>query len=430
MASEISLRVVNLSKRYRIGSRERQHDTLIGAGMALMRRPFENLRSLRSLSQFDSNGHDPIDVIWALKDVAFEVKKGEVVGVIGRNGAGKSTLLRILSRITYPTFGRVEIRGRVSSLLEVGTGFHPELTGRENVYLNGTVLGMTKAEVREKFDEIVDFAGIEKYIDTPVKRYSSGMGVRLAFAVAAHLEPEILLVDEVLAVGDAAFQKKCLGKMEAVAGEGRTVVFISHNMTAVAGLCSRAFLLVDGHLAAQGPTDGIISLYMEQVKSLSQLALVDRRDRRGNGLLRVTGVTLKNGEGQTVDQVRMGDDVVLELSYVSDCSRPLQHVQFSLHFYTMSDQPLFNLMNELVGDDLPTIPPNGTVRCVVPRWPLMPGQYSFNVFCQIGMDTADWILNARLLEVVEGDFFKTGRTVPAGSGDMFVLPHRWEACAP
>ena len=200
---------------------------------------------------------------WALKDVSFEVKRGEVVGIIGRNGAGKSTLLKILSRITEPTEGRVTLRGRVASLLEVGTGFHPELTGRENIFLNGAILGMTKAEIRKKFDEIVAFAEVERFLDTPVKRYSSGMYVRLAFAVAAHLEPEILVVDEVLAVGDAEFQKKCLGKMKDVATDGRTVLFVSHNMTAVRSLCSRAILLQKGKITGEGDADGCIRQYLQ-----------------------------------------------------------------------------------------------------------------------------------------------------------------------
>ncbi len=234
--SDIAIRVENLSKRYRIGLKEEMHDTFAASMMDFVRRPLENLRRLRRLSQFKENGHEPEDIIWALKDVSFEVKRGEVVGLIGRNGAGKSTLLKILSNITYPTSGRVQMHGRVSSLLEVGTGFHPELTGRENIYLNGTILGMTKAEIDRKLDEILDFAGVEEFIDTPVKRYSSGMKVRLAFSVAAHLEPEILVVDEVLAVGDAEFQNKCLGKMGEVAKGGRTVLFVSHNMGAIRSL--------------------------------------------------------------------------------------------------------------------------------------------------------------------------------------------------
>jgi len=235
--------VENLSKRYRIGLKEEIHETLGGTIGAWIKAPFTNLERLRVLTRFESESIDAADVIWALKDVSFEVKQGDVVGIIGANGAGKSTLLKIISRIAEPTSGRILLNGRVASLLEVGTGFHPELSGRENIYLNGTILGMSKAEIDRKFDEIVSFAGIEKFLDTPVKRYSSGMAVRLAFAVAAHLDPEILLIDEVLAVGDAEFQKKCIGKMSDVAKSGRTVLFVSHNMGAVSSLCGSAMLL-------------------------------------------------------------------------------------------------------------------------------------------------------------------------------------------
>jgi lipopolysaccharide transport system ATP-binding protein len=228
MSNNLAIRVDNLGKRYRIGARQKQPNTLRERIENLVASPFDYLRSTL-------RGPSEEEILWALKDVSFEIQQGDVVGIIGRNGAGKSTLLKILSRITEPTSGRAEVNGRVGSLLEVGTGFHPELTGRENIYLNGAILGMRKAEIDRQFDEIVDFAEIEKFIDTPVKRYSSGMYVRLAFAVAAHLEPEILLVDEVLAVGDAAFQKKCLGKIGDVAREGRTVLFVSHNMAAISG---------------------------------------------------------------------------------------------------------------------------------------------------------------------------------------------------
>lgn len=260
--SDVVIKVENLGKLYRIGERERYkalRDTLTDA----FTKPFRLVRNL-----FSGNGAPPTsasnNTIWALKDVSFEVKRGEVIGIIGRNGAGKSTLLKILSRITEPTEGFAEIRGRVGSLLEVGTGFHPELTGRENIYLNGAILGMRKAEIDRKFDEMVAFAEVEKFIDTPVKHYSSGMYVRLAFAVAAHLEPEILLVDEVLSVGDFAFQKKCLGKMGEVAGEGRTVLFVSHNMGAITRLCPQSIWLHEGNLVSQGPSGEVINSYQSQ----------------------------------------------------------------------------------------------------------------------------------------------------------------------
>lgn len=256
------IRVNNLSKRYRIGAAEKGYKTFREAIMEGLSAPLRNFSRLRSLTRF-KNG-DEADVIWALKDVSFEVNEGEVLGIIGKNGAGKTTILKILSRITEPTSGYAEIHGRVSSLLEVGTGFHPELTGKENIFLNGAILGMRKREIEQRFDDIVSFAEIGKYIDTPVKRYSSGMYVRLAFAVAAHLEPEILLVDEVLAVGDIGFQKKCLGKMEEVAKGGRTVLFVSHNMGAIGQLCQKALLLDKGKLIAIGGAKEIIEEYVDR----------------------------------------------------------------------------------------------------------------------------------------------------------------------
>lgn len=259
--SNVAIQVEDLSKRYRIGTKEVQHDTLMSAAMSWMRSPLNNFRRLRRLSAFQ-NG-DEADVLWALRDVSFTVKHGEVIGIIGRNGAGKSTLLKILSRITPPTGGKIILNGRVASLLEVGTGFHPELTGRENVYLNGTVLGMSKMEVDRKFEEIVDFSGVEKFIDTPVKRYSSGMKVRLAFAVAAHLEPEILLVDEVLAVGDAEFQKKSLGKMGDVSKEGRTVLLVSHNMGVVSHIAKSCYWLDLGQIRENGLTEYVVTEYLK-----------------------------------------------------------------------------------------------------------------------------------------------------------------------
>ena len=280
--SDIAIKVENLSKRYRIGLKDEIHDTFAGALTSFIRSPVQNLRRLRRLTSFDEkNSKSDIrnsnsdDIIWALRDVSFEVKAGEVVGIIGRNGAGKTTLLKILSRITEPTSGRAEIYGRVSSLLEVGTGFHPELTGRENIYLNGTILGMRKAEIDRKFDQIVDFSGVEKFIDTPVKRYSSGMSVRLAFSVAAHLEPEILLVDEVLAVGDAEFQKKCLGKMGEVAREGRTVLFVSHNIGAILQLCIRSVLLAKGQAVLDSDTNSVVSEYLAETSGNESIAVFE-----------------------------------------------------------------------------------------------------------------------------------------------------------
>ncbi|WP_425639476.1 ABC transporter ATP-binding protein [Algoriphagus yeomjeoni] len=254
------IKVENLSKRYRLGLKEKQAETLVGQVGNLIKSPWQNLKRLRELSRF---GVEDESVFWALKDINFEVKEGEVLGIIGKNGAGKSTLLKILSQITDPTYGKIEIHGRVASLLEVGTGFHPELSGRENIYMNGTILGMTRREIDSKLDEIIDFSGVEKFIDTAVKFYSSGMKVRLGFSVAAHLEPEILIVDEVLAVGDYEFQKKCLGKIEDVStSQGRTVLLVSHNMGAIKSICKKGLLMQNGGVQIIGDTDLVISEYL------------------------------------------------------------------------------------------------------------------------------------------------------------------------
>ena len=260
MNNKVAIDVNNISKRYRLGSISKSYDTIFEKMTSIIKKPFINFKNLQSLSDFSKNDKN---IFWALQNINFQVKQGEVLGIIGHNGAGKSTLLKILSRITEPTHGSVEIRGRVASLLEVGTGMHPDLTGRDNIYLNGSLLGMSKSEINKRFDEIVDFSGIGEFIDTPVKRFSSGMSVRLGFAVAAHLEPEILLIDEVLAVGDIEFRKKCLSKMDDVAKGGRTILFVSHNLSAIRQLCSRCILLNRGKIEKIGPSDEIISSYLK-----------------------------------------------------------------------------------------------------------------------------------------------------------------------
>ncbi len=282
--------VENLSKAYRIGMKDQVPDTLMSAATNWIKSPLRNFRNLRRLNTFDHDGETG-DIIWAVKDISFEVQAGEVIGIIGHNGAGKTTLLKIFSKITEPTSGRAVIRGRISSLLEVGTGFHPDLTGRENIYMNGTTLGMTKREIDRKFDEIVDFSGAEKFLDTPIKRFSSGMQVRLAFSVAAHLEPEILIIDEVLAVGDAEFQKKCLGKMEDVANLGRTVLFVSHQLGAIQRLCARSIIMQEGRRTFDGPTMEAIDLYLSslsQTKSIDGWTALANAPRNGSGEAKFT----------------------------------------------------------------------------------------------------------------------------------------------
>ena len=289
-----SLVAEGISKRYRIGTTKIETNTLRDAIVATVKYPLSRFRSLSGWADTES------DTIWALKDVSFSVEHGEAIGIIGRNGAGKSTLLKILSRITRPTSGRAKVRGRVGSLLEVGTGFHPELTGRENIYLNAAVLGMRKMEVKEKFDEIVEFSGIEQFLDTPVKRYSSGMYVRLAFAVGAHLEPDILLVDEVLAVGDAEFQKRCMGKMGAVAEGGRTVLFVSHNLGAVNLLCGRSLLLEGGMIKAIGPSSEVVEAYLSSGTGSEASAVVESEPHKS---VQYRGVRVLNQTGEVSSEI-------------------------------------------------------------------------------------------------------------------------------
>jgi len=338
-----AIKVSNLSKRYRIGFEKQARDTLAEVISDWITRPIRNFQQLRNLTKFDGqtpDGSDPDDIIWALRDVSFAVSPGEVIGVIGKNGAGKSTLLKILSRITYPTGGFVELNGRVSSLLEVGTGFHPELTGRENVYLNGTILGMTKVEIDKKFDEIVEFSGISKFIDTPVKFYSSGMGVRLAFSVAAHLEPEILLIDEVLSVGDAAFQKKSLGKMEEVSQQGRTVLFVSHNMGAVRSLCSRALLLESGALLKDDDVDSVINTYLssKDVSTIGSLSWSEAEAPQDKELI-LYGIELvsESGEVKTTFQI----DEAFEIRIKYQIIEPVKNLRLYLRLKTTMGETVF-----------------------------------------------------------------------------------------
>ncbi len=318
----LAIRVENISKVYRLGAKQELPDSLFKTLSNIAISPISNYSKYRSLYNFSDLDFDNPEantdpnILWALRNVSFEVSRGEVVGIIGRNGAGKSTLLKILSKITPPARGRVEIHGRTSSLLEVGTGFHNELTGRENVYLNGTILGMRKIEVNRKFDEIVEFSGVEKFLDTPVKRYSSGMRVRLAFAVAAHLEPEILIIDEVLAVGDAAFQEKCLKKMEDVGSEGRTVFFVSHNMPAVTRLCERILMLQDGQLVADGPAHEIATRYMnEGTDTTAERSWPDIEKAPGENVVRLRRIRTKNKNGDTAASIDIRSPVGIEITF-------------------------------------------------------------------------------------------------------------------
>lgn len=374
--SDVAIRVDGLSKVYRIGVRQQVNDSLSGMAMELLRSPVKNFRKYRSLYNFKdvdgAAGEGSRDFIWALRDVSFNVKQGEVVGIIGRNGAGKSTLLKILTRVTPPTRGQAEIHGRVSSLLEVGTGFHQELTGRENIYLNGTILGMKKKEVDHKFDEIVEFSGMEKFLDTPVKRYSSGMTVRLAFSVAAHLEPEILIIDEVLAVGDADFQKKCINKMKAVHHDGRTVLFVSHNMPAISMLCGRAILLRDGAVVADGSPQDVVSNYLHAgFGTPASKEWPDLARSPGGDTARLRSTRIINAQGHTSPSLSVADRVGVEM--VFDVLKPARNVLPNFWFYGEEGTLLFA---SLAQDDAlirTCVPGRYTATAWIPANLLSPG---------------------------------------------------------
>ena len=400
--SDIAIRCEGLSKQYRIGKRERYkalRDVLTDGLSA----PFRALSSAfrnghkSPISNLESNVTSDLrrptsDLFWALDDVSFEISHGEVVGIIGRNGAGKSTLLKILSRITEPTRGFAEINGRVGSLLEVGTGFHPELTGRENIYLNGAILGMKRAEIERRFDEIVAFAETEKFLDTPVKYYSSGMQMRLAFAVAAHLQPEILLVDEVLAVGDAAFQKKCLGKMGDVAREGRTVLFVSHNMAAVRSLCSRALLLADGEISYSGLVDNCIDKYLLAVSDDMQAEIdtaeLTRPPVVDGANLRITRLRLNTSNGRAL--LYTGQPMSLEIEFKSvDC---LHDVVFGWSVHASDTARLFECITADSYEPIAELPPGRyVIRCTLPRNPLNPGWYTLHVGARCALKGLDYL---------------------------------------
>lgn len=374
MSNNIAIKVENLSKRYRIGLEEQRHDTFGGVITSWIKSPFLNFKRLRQLSKF-AEKDDGEDIIWALRDLSFEVKHGEVIGIIGRNGAGKSTLLKIISRITEPTSGRIVLNGSVSSLLEVGTGFHPELTGRENVYLNGTILGMKKAEVDRNFDEIVDFSGVEKFIDTPVKRYSSGMRVRLAFAVAAHLEPEILLVDEVLAVGDVEFQKKCLGKMQSITGEGKTVLFVSHNMNSIKRLCTTAILLNDGKIEYAGSANSTIHKYLNE--SINQNTIWENNNYNNKcNYLKPLSLYACDEYGNIIQNSVSRNDR-LSIVFEFDLKIKQRDLTIGVSVFDENNQHLFRTLhadsNENINEELKV--GNNKIICELPKGILNEGTY-------------------------------------------------------
>lgn len=363
------------------------------------------------------------DEFWALRNISFEVKDGDRLGIIGRNGAGKSTLLKLLSRITEPTEGKVRLRGRVASLLEVGTGFHPELSGRENIFLNGAILGMGKKEIKRKFDEIVAFSEVETFLDTPVKKYSSGMYVRLAFAVAAHLEPEILIIDEVLAVGDAQFQKKCLGKMEDVSEkEGRTILFVSHNMAAVEKLCNRGMLIDHGNIKFIGSPGEAITHYITSSAGNTLSELRERSDRQGSGQVKIVGIEFKDVHGHTLDVACSGQDVDIFLHYESSANINKYAINVGITFKTQLDAPVFlhtSTLNQVTYNNLPE---SGTFICRLLRLPLPASTYKigYGLVQNLSGETIDSIKDAAELTVVEGDYYGSGLLPPVSHGVCLV----------
>ena len=420
------IKINNLSKCYRIGTKEKGYKTFREVIIDGFSAPFRNLKQLQRLTKFNNRGDDARnnDIFWALKDISFEIGEGEVLGIIGKNGAGKSTLLKILSRITEPTSGVIEINGRVSSLLEVGTGFHPELTGRENIFLNGAILGMRKKEIEEKFDEIVNFAEIEKFLDTPVKRYSSGMYVRLAFAVAAHLEPEVLLVDEVLAVGDIAFQKKCLGKMEDVAKGGRTVLFVSHNMGAIRSLCNNAIWLDNGRIIKKGTTDEVIKDYEEsQLKHLDKFSYVVKRNpedvkHKSFYFSRVEILNRKRKEDKNTNIFKYNDKIILLVNFTGE---PVGD-RFS------PEVRIYNELGQLVSTGA-----SGAfhgkyfnkkvkkVRIEIGPLVLTSGEYRISLSVMTGNIRADTWENAIGLNIIECQPFKRPCEMPTRTDGVCVL---------
>ncbi|MBL0314862.1 MAG: ATP-binding cassette domain-containing protein [Flavobacteriales bacterium] len=366
-----------------------------------------------------SKNEKQVETFKALNDVSFEIQQGERVGIIGRNGAGKSTLLKVLSRIVSPSAGRITMDGRVSSLLEVGTGFHPELSGRENIFLNGAILGMSKSEIKKRFDEIVAFSEVEQFLDTPVKRYSSGMYVRLAFAVAAHLEPEILIVDEVLAVGDAQFQKKCIGKMKDVSGSGRTVLFVSHNMGAISSLCDRGILLNKGSVEFDGSAQGAVERYLIRLnQGTGDGELAQRTDRTGNGKFRFTSVAMKDRQNKHIEEVFSGDFLKLEFGFEAAENLDLSKMIFSVVFNDDFQNPALAFVSDEMVTDFSALKRGHPLILEIPELLLRGNNYSISLFASYG-DTSvdavcDNISHATTVNVLPSDFYGSGKTTRSG----------------
>lgn len=415
--SNISIEVAHLGKEYHIGGPQKKYHRLTDQLADIAAAPFR--RAAKLLRGQASGAAELDEAIWAIKDISFQIQPGEVVGIIGRNGAGKSTLLKILSGITDPTEGYADLYGRVGSLLEVGTGFHPELTGRENIFLYGAILGMKRLEINRKLDEIVAFAEVDKFLDTPVKHYSSGMYVRLAFSVAAHLEPEILLVDEVLAVGDLAFQRKCLGKMDDVAQTGRTVVFVSHNMGLLQQLCERGIYLQDGTVHTDGTIAEAVDSYLQTLEHAKTADLSKRTDRKGQGKVRLTGaeVTSNNGSSSILKTGRP-----VRFAFQVDKLVPAMSCNF--HIYDTIGQPVTSFTSKVRGPEDTSDPGNGRkFVCELDELLLLPGRYRIDVAIIGDNRMQDFIEAATVFEVSEGQV--GGRPVQSDGKFSVTMSHRW-----
>lgn len=412
--SQLAIKAENISKQYRLGK--------VGTGTLShdLNRLWYKVRGLEDPyvkigETNDRSMKGESDYVWSLRDINFEIEQGDSVGIIGRNGAGKSTLLKLLSKVTKPTTGGFKVKGRIASLLEVGTGFNPEMTGRENIYLNGAILGMRRAEITRKLDEIINFSGVERYIDTPVKRYSSGMYVRLAFAVAAHLESEILIVDEVLAVGDAEFQKKCLGKMNDVSkGEGRTVLFVSHNMAAVQNLCFKGLLLENGIIKKTGAINDVLAEYLVSTK-IENVKLSENTNRKGNGFLKFTDGFFVSDNDNNIETFK---DLKIKLN-------------FELNFASKIIQSRIDIgINNFMGDRVAWLSSNvvisefsvfsNSIEFLIKDLPLAPGDYTLNIYSEINNEIADWLTEVMPFTIIEKDYYKTGKLTLKNQGNILL----------
>lgn len=422
--SDTVIRVENLGKKYVIGHQKQERYTalrdVLANGVKGLFHSIQNPLRLGS-GQAKSKIQNPTEEFWALKDVSFEIQQGDRVGIIGRNGAGKSTLLKILSRITEPTTGSIRVKGRVASLLEVGTGFHPELTGRENIFLNGAILGMSREEIRRKFDEIVAFAEVEKFLDTPVKRYSSGMYVRLAFAVAAHLEPEILVVDEVLAVGDAKFQKKCLGRMEDIGKEGRTVLFVSHQMSAIENLCSKVIVLQTGSIKFGGDTKASINFYLQDLDNHIRSIELESIRRSGSGEIKIVNFSIEDFDGNNLSSIACGEEIIFVFHYKVTAPTPLTDVNIGFSIHNQFGDTLSVFYSDYAGVTFSPTSPEGEFRCLIRDFPYSNGRYFLGVRVTVNGIEADWPREfIGYIDVEAGDFYGTGSIYSGGLGPILT----------